>query len=148
MNRKFKWLITLLLITSAFIAQAQQPKPHKSDNPERKERKQKIKALYTEYMTRELQLNEGDAQKFWPVQEQYSAEIKAVNKQNQISELDKEEAILKVRRKYNEKFSKLIGKDRTDLFFKKDKEFRNKMVNELKKKKLEKNGGGKMKNNE
>ena len=71
------------------------------------------------------------------MQQQYSSEIRSIMKQPQISELEREEATLNVRKKYNEKFLKIIGKERTNLFFKKDKEFRNKLVIGLKKKKLE-----------
>ncbi len=119
---------------------AQQPLKDNNEKKNRKEEKQKIKALYAAYMTQELKLDENDAKKFWPVQEQYSSEIRTVNKQPEITEIEREEATLNVRKKYNEKFSAIIGKKRTDLFFKKDKEFRNKMVEVLKRKRMEKNG--------
>jgi hypothetical protein len=131
-----------------FTAQAQQPIKNNNEKENRKDEKQKIKALYAAYMTQELKLDENDAEKFWPVQHQYTEEIKNTNKQRQLSELEREEATLNIRKKYNEKFSKIIGKERTDLFFKKDKEFRNKMVEVLKKKRMESRGGGKHKNQE
>jgi hypothetical protein len=139
-----KVLFSILFLMIVFTAHSQQP-PIKENNEKekRKEEKKKIKALYVAYITQELKLDESDAQKFWPVQEQYSSEIKAVNKKPQITEIEREEAILNIRKKYNEKYSKLIGKERTDLFFKKDKEFRNKMVEGLKKKRMEKHGGKK-----
>lgn len=131
-----------------FTTQAQTSFKNNNEKENRKEEKQKIKALYAAYMTQELKLDESDAEKFWPVQLQYSEEIKNTNKQRQLSELEREEATLNIRKKYNEKFSKIIGKERTDLFFKKDKEFRNKMVEVLKKKRMESRGGGKHKNQE
>jgi hypothetical protein len=130
---------------TVFTAQAQQPFNNNNEKENRKDEKQKIKALYAAYITQELKLDENDAEKFWPVQYQYSEEIKNTNKQCQLSELEREEATLNIRKKYNEKFSKIIGKERTDLFFKKDKEFRNKMVEVLKKKRMEKHGGDKRK---
>ena len=136
-----KYIFSIVFLIASFNSQAQQSL--KDNRQDKKEQKQKIKALYTAYMTQELKLDENDAKKFWPVQEQYSSEIKAINKQLQISEIEREEATLNIRKKYNEKFSKLIGKERTDLFFKKDKEFRNKMVEGLKKKRMEKRGGKK-----
>lgn len=126
-----------------FTAQSQQSFKDNNEKEKRKEEKQKIKALYAGYITQELKLDENDAEKFWPVQHQYSEEIKNANKQHQLSELEREEATLNIRKKYNEKFAKIIGKERTDLFFKKDKEFRNKMVESLKKKRMEKHGGKK-----
>jgi hypothetical protein len=136
-----KYLFSIIFLIAAFTSQAQQP--NRDNKKDKKEEKQKIKALYAAYMTQELKLDENDAQKFWPVQEQYSSEIKSLNKTPQITEIEREEATLNIRKKYNEKFSKLIGRERTDLFFKKDKEFRNKMVEGLKKKRMEKRGGKK-----
>jgi hypothetical protein len=141
-----KYLFSILFLLAAFTSEAQQP--FKDEKQNKKEQKQKIKALYAAYMTQELKLDENDAKKFWPVQEQYSLEIRAVSKQPEITEIEREEATLNVRKKYNEKFSTIIGKKRTDLFFKKDKEFRNKMVEVLKKKRMENRGGGKYKNQE
>jgi len=141
-----KYLFSILFLLAAFTSEAQQP--FKDEKQNKKEQKQKIKALYAAYMTQELKLDENDAKKFWPVQEQYSSEIRAVSKQPEITEIEREEATLNVRKKYNEKFSTIIGKKRTDLFFKKDKEFRNKMVEVLKKKRMENRGGGKYKNQE
>jgi len=141
-----KYLFSIIFLLAAFTSEAQQP--FKDEKQNKKEQKQKIKALYAAYMTQELKLDENDAKKFWPVQEQYSLEIRAVSKQPEITEIEREEATLNVRKKYNEKFSTIIGKKRTDLFFKKDKEFRNKMVEVLKKKRMENRGGGKYKNQE
>ena len=140
-----KHLFSILFLMIVFTAQAQQTFKNNNEKENRKDEKQKIKALYAAYMTQELKLDENDAEKFWPVQYQYSEEIKNANKQRQLSELEREEATLNIRKKYNEKFSKIIGKERTDLFFKKDKEFRNKMVEVLKKKRMEKNGRDKRK---
>lgn len=130
-------ILFLLFLFFMLSSQAQRRQGEFEKSSERKENKQKIKALYAAYMTQELKLDDGDAQKFWPVQQQYSSEIKSIMKQLQISELEREEATLNIRKKYNEKFSKIIGKERTNLFFKKDKEFRNKLVVGLKKKKIE-----------
>ena len=140
-----RYLFSILFLMIVFTTQAQQPFNNNNEKENRKDEKQKIKALYAAYMTQELKLDENDAEKFWPVQYQYSEEIKNTNKQRQLSELEREEATLNIRKKYNEKFSKIIGKERTDLFFKKDKEFRNKMVEVLKKKRMEKNGRDKRK---
>ncbi len=144
MKRKIKCFFTIILLLITFISQAQEE--HVESPKSKRENKEKIKALYAAYMTQELKFNEAESEKFWPVQHQYNEEIKSTNKQHQLSELEREEATLNIRKKYNEKFSKIIGKERTDLFFKKDKEFRNKMVEVLKKKRMEKRLGEKNKN--
>ncbi len=132
-------LCSVLLFLSFFISTAQQqPKNEKNDNG-----REKIKALYVAYITQELSLNESEAQKFWPVHEQFDAELKALNKQKDLSELEREEGQLNVRKKYSEKFEKIIGKERTNNFYRKDKEFRNKMIFQVQKHKMKNGDHGK-----
>ena len=52
--------------------------------------------------------------------------------------LEKEEASLNTKKKYNDKFIKVLGAEKTNLFFIKDSEFRKKMVDKLKKQRLKK----------
>lgn len=97
---------------------------------------QKIKALYIAYMTEQLNLNESEAQKFWPLHRDYSNEMKSIRKESG-SELEREEASLNVKKKYNDRFAKIIGKERTENFYKKDREFREKLVKKIKEKRFE-----------
>jgi hypothetical protein len=128
----FKKLSFFLLLFCTFLIGFAQQKNH----DEKVGGKEKIKALYIAYITRELNLNELEAQKFWPVHALYDAEIKGVNKQN-LTELEKEEAALLIKKRYKDKFVPIIGKDRSDIFFKKDKEFRNKLIDKIRKNKDE-----------
>jgi Spy/CpxP family protein refolding chaperone len=99
--------------------------------------KQKIKALYIAFITQELNLTETEAEKFWPIHHQYNEDLMASNKAVQ-NVLDKEEANLNTKKKYNDKFIKVLGAEKTNLFFIKDSEFRKKMVDKLKKQRLKK----------
>lgn len=92
---------------------------------------QKIQALYVAYITQQLKLTESEAQKFWPVHSQYDAEIKAIGLGG--NELDRQQSILNIKKKYQDRFSKIIGADRTNDFYKTDSEFRKRMVERLKK---------------
>lgn len=116
-----KYLFTLLLLCTGLGAFAQ---PGNNPNKE-----QKIQALYIAYMTKELNLTEAEAQKFWPVHAQYDAEIKAVKAD--ASELDRQQAALNIKKKYQDRFSKIIGSQRTNDFYIKDGEFRKKMIDRL-----------------
>ena len=116
-----KHLFTLLFLCLGFGAFAQQP-----GNPNKE---QKIQALYIAYITKELNLTEAEAQKFWPVHAQYDAEIKAVKAD--ASELDRQQAALNIKKKYQDRFSKIIGAQRTNDFYIKDGEFRKKMIDRL-----------------
>jgi Skp family chaperone for outer membrane proteins len=95
------------------------------------QKSQKIQALYIAYITRELQLTETEAQKFWPLHNQFDSELKSIH-QNNLPELESEEASLKVKKSYRDRFAKIIGPNRTDDFFKKDAEFRKKLIERLK----------------
>ena len=117
------------LISIFALAQQDNSKVNRGD------KKEKIKQLYVAYITEELTLNEEEAQKFWPIQLQYDKEIKTVIKK-EMPELEREENVLIIRKKYAAKFEKILGSKRTDLFFKKDREFRNKLIDHLRKKRL------------
>ncbi|MBC7937516.1 MAG: hypothetical protein H7Y86_19385 [Rhizobacter sp.] len=117
-----KRLFTLLFLLCGFGAFAQ---PAANPNKE-----QKIQALYIAYITQQLKLTEDEAKKFWPIHAQYDSEIKAVK--TDASELDRQQAALNIKKRYQERFSKIIGPQRTNDFFIKDGEFRKKMIERLK----------------
>ncbi|MEP6713021.1 MAG: hypothetical protein ABJA37_11415 [Ferruginibacter sp.] len=99
--------------------------------PDPVKREEKIQALYIAYITQQLKLTEDEAQKFWPVHAQYDNEIKAVR--SDMSELDRQQAALNVKKKYQDRFIKILGPDRANDFFKTDAEFRKRMIERLRK---------------
>jgi Skp family chaperone for outer membrane proteins len=110
------------------------------DEPAKRE--QKIKALYVAYMTQELKLSEEEAQKFWPIHGQFETELKGLKAD--MPELDKQQAILNIKKKYQDRFQKVLGNNRTDDFYRKDNEFRKRMVERLRniRQQQQNNGGG------
>ncbi len=106
-------------------------------------RQEKIKALYVAYISQQLKLNEEEAQKFWPVHTQFENEIKDVKKD--VSELDRQQAVLNIKKKYQDKFIKILGPARTDDFYRTDAEFRKKLVERLKK--MRENGNQRFRKN-
>ena len=120
--KQFLLFITLL-VGSFSIAYAQE------DEPDPGKREQKIHALYVAYITQELNLNEAEAQKFWPVHKQFEDELKAVDPN--LPELTKQQSALDIKKRYQDRFSKILGSSRTDNFFRKDTEFRKKLVDRL-----------------
>lgn len=127
-----KKIFTLLLISFCTTTLLAQP-------PQDENRGERIEALYVAYITKELKLTSEEAEKFWPVHAQFDEEMKAIPK-NQ-STLKIQEAQLNVRKKYEPKFIKLIGSQRTDEFFKKDAAFREKLIQRLKKSGRNRSGG-------
>ncbi len=104
-------------------------------------RKDKIRALYIAYITQSIQLTDVEAEKFWPIHREYEKEMKNF-KSNQDNEIEKEEFILNIKKKYKPLFSNIIGNERSNRFFKKDKEFRDKLIERLRDKRLGNNRRG------
>jgi hypothetical protein len=86
----------------------------------------KIRPLYVAYVTKQLNLTPDEAQKFWPVHTQFENDIKGVNKD--LPELQKQQAYLDVKKKYQDNFNRIIGPGRCDRFFRMDGEFKRKLL--------------------
>jgi hypothetical protein len=134
--------IILFLFISFFATTSMQAQQQRQPgSPEQRE--QKIEALYVAYMTRELNLTEDEAQKFWPVHAQFDKEVREVRMET--SELERQQQVLNIKKKYQERFVKILGASRTNDFFIKDGEFRKKLLERLKK--MRQNNGAFMKRN-
>ncbi len=94
-------------------------------------RQEKIQALYVAYVTQQLQLTPDEAQKFWPLHTQFANDLKSI-KQDQ-PELVKEQARLDIKKKYQENFTKILGVNRCDRFFRMSDEFKRKLRERLQK---------------
>ena len=137
-----KFILYLSLIFTVFSATAQTDDAATTmQNPKKEE---KIKALYVAYITQQLALTADEAQKFWPVHSQYEAELKNVNVNNS-NEIDRQQAVLNVKKKYQGNFIKILGSERSNNFYRQDAEFRKKLVERLKQmrqRKMENNNNG------
>ncbi|WEK36421.1 MAG: hypothetical protein P0Y53_02820 [Candidatus Pseudobacter hemicellulosilyticus] len=86
----------------------------------------RVEALKIAYITKKLNLSTEEAQKFWPVYNQYMAELKKVRQDAQATkekEIDSEEKVLKIRKKYNGEFAKALSSEKVNSFFKAEKDF-------------------------
>ena len=140
---KKQFLTALLFVATTTCVFAQKNQNGLGDKQPGKE---KIKSLYIAFITQELTLTETEAEKFWPIHHLYNEDLMNARKTPQ-TVLEKEEASLNTKKKYNDKFIKVLGAEKTNLFFVKDNEFRKKMVEKLKKQRLkrmeERKGKGK-----
>jgi hypothetical protein len=99
----------------------------------------RIEALKIAYLTKKLDLSPAEAQKFWPVYNNYTSELKGARteqRQNKASELDTEDKILNIRKKYSSEFSRAISNDKINTFFRSEKEFGNYVQKELQNRRL------------
>jgi hypothetical protein len=124
-------LILLMAILISTSLSAQEP-----SNQEKQTREEKIQSLEIAFISRKLNLNPEEAQKFWPIYNEYKRDIRqiAINqrakKDHDVLEL--EEKIIDVRKRYKEQFTAAVGKDRMNTFFKAEHEFRGVLLNRIK----------------
>lgn len=79
------------------------------------ERGDRIEALRVAYITRQLQLTQQEAQKFWPLYNEYEDDMKKMlreHRQKGGSELELEEKILNLHKKYKPDFLKVISEEK------------------------------------
>lgn len=91
-----------------------------------------IESLKVAYITKQLNLTAEEAQKFWPVHNNYIDELKKARKENMNNELVFEEKALNIRKKYNIDFKKILNSDeRVNSVFTADRNFNNMIRKEL-----------------
>ena len=74
---------------------------------------EKIRSLEIGYLTKQLQLTPSEAEKFWPVFNQYRTETRAIMLNEKLTDqLDIDQKLLDVRKKYKKNFANILGSDR------------------------------------
>ncbi len=99
----------------------------------------RLEALKIAYLTKRLDLSTEEAQRFWPVYNKYIDEIRGVRREQKdknLSELEAEDRILNIRKKYNSEFSRALSPQKADNFFRSEKEFGGYIQRELQQRRL------------
>ena len=94
----------------------------------------RIEAMKIAYLTQKLKLSTEEAQKFWPIYNQYMTEIRKTRmdaRQDKTNVLGTEEKMLDIRKKYNGEFNKALSTEKVNQFFKAEKEFGTVLQKEL-----------------
>lgn len=107
-----KLYLIAIFICSGFITMAQQ---EEQQVPEKKQ--QDIEALKVAFLSKELELTPDEAQKFWPVYNQYAKELKATIRADQNDVLDRDEKVLNIRKRYRDQFVRVLGQPRINRMF-------------------------------
>lgn len=79
------------------------------------ERGERIEALKIAFITKQLNLSQDEAQKFWPVYNTYDEEMKKMmqdHRKSGGSELELEEKILGLHKKYKPEFLKVVSEEK------------------------------------
>jgi len=95
-------------------------------------RSEKVQALKIAFITQKLQLTSAQAEKFWPVYNQYDSEIKSLRTDNNEDVLENEEKLLNIRKKYKPTFEKILGPQKLNDLFNAERDFRNVLIRQLK----------------
>lgn len=96
-------------------------------------RNEKIKALKIAFITQKLHLTATEAEKFWPVYNQYENEIRQLRADNRGGDvLENEQKLLDIRKKYKPAFEKILGPSRLNDLYNSEREFRNVLIQRLK----------------
>lgn len=122
--------LVLLIFSIAGFAQLQRPGNQEARANELK----KIQAMEMAFITKELNLSPDEAQKFWPVFNQYRNELRTVASENkQKDHLERQQKMLDLRKKYREDFSKVMNQDRANKVFGAEDEFKSLVRREFQK---------------
>jgi hypothetical protein len=100
---------------------------------------ERLEALKIAYITKRLDLSPEEAQKFWPVYNQYAEELKQARKEairNNKTEIELDESLLNIRKKYNVLFGQALSPQKIDIFFRSEKEFGNFVQKEMERRQL------------
>jgi len=119
-----KKIIFLLLVTFTVFSIANAQKQGT--------RSEKVQALKIAFITQKLQLTSAQAEKFWPVYNQYDSEIKSLRTDNNEDVLENEEKLLNIRKKYKPTFEKILGPQKLNDLFNAERDFRNVLIRQLK----------------
>ena len=120
----------ILLVASIFTLKAQ--------DRDQQNRFKQIEAAKIAYITKELSLSPADAERFFPLYNQYQREMRALIHQRRTktgkkrSELDYDSEVLALKMRYRDAFIPIINAQRTAKFFEAEREFREQLLQELK----------------
>lgn len=137
-----KTLLIIILFAglhSVSTAQLRNSLQGQGQNGQNSQRRERVETIKIGYITQKLDLTPEEAQRFFPVYNQYAAEIKEVNEAqrfNNLSELEREDKILSIRKKYNSEFRKAISAEKVNDFFALEKDFRQIVQKELQERKM------------
>ncbi len=124
--------IILVLLVSSTNAQT------RPEGEKRSMEAKKLQAMEMAFITKELNLSPDEAQKFWPVFNQYRNELKSIAKNQSVNDqLERQQKMLDVRKRYREDFSKCVDQQRANKVFGVEAEFRNLVRREFQKRESE-----------
>ncbi len=105
---------------------------HAQEGQEDGEMQKKIEAIKIAFITKHLDLSPEEAQKFWPVFNKFSHEIKEARKLHKDDVLKRDEAVLNIKKKFKPDFVSAIGDVKFNKFLNAEGEFKKFLQRKLK----------------
>jgi len=122
-------IYTVFLCFTGLCARSQEDKPGEG----------RLQSLEIAYITKELNLNPEEAQRFWPLYNKYAGEMReAVKNRKKNDVLDSQQQLLDIRKKYRNEFLKVLSQDRVNRLFSAENKFRDMIRRELQQRQLQK----------
>ena len=129
----------ITFIASLLFINLVQSQPQRPDRDSRVSELKKIQAMELAFITKELNLNPNEAQKFWPIFNQYRNDLKQASQgKNYHDNLERQQKMLDVRKKYRDDFTKVVSHDRANKVFGAEDEFKSLVRKEFQKRQSEK----------
>lgn len=167
-NLFLKQLLIVCLVFLGFkSAQAQiNPRPNRPDGPppqsrdfrgerppaskNQEERMERLETAKIGFLTQRIDLSSREAEKFWPVYNQYQNELKDFSKQRKADlqkgdglsatdkidmQLDMESKLLELKKRYTREFAKVLPPEKIVKLFQAERDFKNELIKELRERK-------------
>lgn len=104
------------------------------------QRAEKIQELKIAFISQKLNLTPSEAERFWPVYNEYNSEIRNLRANNKNGDvLDNEQRLLDIRKKYKPDFDRILGAQRSNDLFNAERQFRNILIQRLKNQRQQRN---------
>lgn len=92
--------------------------------------KEKIESMRVAFITNKIDLSADEAKTLWPIYNEYQSEMQKLREKNDLSDIDRQEAELGIKKHYNDKFNKVIPGKLKD-FYNADKEFKRMLIEKM-----------------
>jgi hypothetical protein len=128
-----KYLLSLLLITVIRLVpcMAQQPVQEEPNPARAQAQKERVEALKIGFISQRLNLSKSESEQFWPVYYQYQKELRAAAFNPNTDPISRDEAVLNVRKNYQEQFTHMLGRNRSNYFFQSERDFNQMLLKRL-----------------
>jgi hypothetical protein len=135
----FSFLLSMFVVVISSAQPQERPMGPRGKGP--RPSKENVEALKVAFITKYLNLNVDEAQKFWPAYNACTEELKKVRQEKKDDVLAFEEAALNIRKKYKNDFKKALGSDeRANKALAADRAFMGMIKEELQNRKGDKGG--------